>query len=269
MVIARAQGVHVFQPLSTNNQGQIGELYVTNFKLSFQTIRFPEYRREHYMDQQGKSSLDRLIGWLIDLSTTAFLSLLTRLIRLLSSDFWHPCSKGLIDLPLASISGLYRVSKNGRRKSLKIGPLKKLVVVCKNFRLETFSFLQSSATDSHGVASALAGYVFPAEKELLFIFSQNGAGKGMWVTSSVLVCCSFISPSKILSGPCLCSLDATVYLNSPASFVEKESPKRPYHVLFSVRNDWSSELSRLKCLKNDWRICQANEDFHLCQKYKA
>ncbi|OQV18435.1 Myotubularin-related protein 10-B [Hypsibius exemplaris] len=190
VVIARAQGVHVFQPLSTNNQGQIGELYVTNFKLSFQTITFPEYRRSHYADLQ---------------------------------DFWHPWSRGLIDIPLASIAGLFRVAKNGRRKPLKIGPLKKIVVVTKNFRIETFSFLQSSSTDSHGVASALAGYVFPVEKERLFVFSQESSAK------------------------------------------EKESPMRAQHVQFSVRNDWIVELSRLSCRTDDWRISQANEDFHLCQ----
>jgi hypothetical protein len=52
-IIARAQGVYVFQPLSSNNQGLIGELYITNFKLSFQTITFPDYRWKHYHRVQG------------------------------------------------------------------------------------------------------------------------------------------------------------------------------------------------------------------------
>jgi hypothetical protein len=94
------------------------------------------------------------------------------------TDFWHPWNRGLIDIPLASISGLFRLSKNGRRKPFKVGPLKRILVICKNFRLETFSFLQSSSTDSHGVASALMGYVFPSEKERLFVFSQDGNGTG-------------------------------------------------------------------------------------------
>lgn len=47
VIVARAQRVHSFQPLSSDNQGIIGEVYITNFKLSFQTIKFPHYRKDH------------------------------------------------------------------------------------------------------------------------------------------------------------------------------------------------------------------------------
>ena len=136
-IIARAQGVHVFHPLSLNNQGLIGELYITNFRLSFQTLRFPDYRQEHH---------------------TAI------------HDYWHPWTPGLIDIPLLSIAQLFRLSKSGKRKPFKVGSLKRLLIVCKNFRLETFSFQLSSPSDSHAVASALAGYVYPVEKERLFVY---------------------------------------------------------------------------------------------------
>ncbi|XP_055340239.1 myotubularin-related protein 10-B-like [Paramacrobiotus metropolitanus] len=53
-ILARAQGVQVFQPLSADNQGVIGELYVTNFKISFQTITFPDHRWDHFQAIQDR-----------------------------------------------------------------------------------------------------------------------------------------------------------------------------------------------------------------------
>ncbi|GAV07602.1 hypothetical protein RvY_17419 [Ramazzottius varieornatus] len=191
-IIAQAQRVHVFQPLSLNNQGLIGELYITNFRLSFQTLRFPDYRQDH---------------------------------QAAVHDYWHPWTPGLIDIPLLSIAQMFRLSKSGKRKPFKIGGLKRLVILCKNFRLETFSFQLSSTSDSHSVASALSGYVHPLEKERLFVYHYGAKNTNPSVGNDT-------------SGDSVPS--------------------------FSMRSDWITEMKRTDTNFASWRILQANENFHIC-----
>lgn len=134
MVIAEAQHVLMFSPVSENKQGKSGILTVTNFKLSFVTT--DDRPRDEMICQEN----------------------------LLLGEY---------DVCLSNVDMLYQVGDK-RRKLLPgknvSGKVKGLLVVCKNMRVLTFSFKFSPVGHGKTLTNALLHHAFPRRHQLLFAY---------------------------------------------------------------------------------------------------
>ncbi|XP_075226762.1 myotubularin-related protein 10-A isoform X2 [Lycorma delicatula] len=134
MVIAEAQNVLMFAPVSENKQGKSGILTVTNFKLSFVTT--DERPRDEMICQEN----------------------------LLLGEY---------DICLSNVDILYQVGDKKRRllpgKNVS-EKVKGLHVVCKNMRVLTFSFKFSPVGHGKTLTNALLHHAFPRRHQLLFAY---------------------------------------------------------------------------------------------------
>lgn len=135
MIIAEAQNVLLFTPVSDCKTGQSGVLFVTNFKLSFVTSE--------------RNNPDE-----INCQKNLFL--------------------GHNDVCLSNIDILYVVGGD-RKKKLVPGhnisdKVKGLFVVCKNMKSFSFSFKFSPMGHGKTLTNALLHHAFPRRRELLFAY---------------------------------------------------------------------------------------------------
>lgn len=140
LVIASAQRVLKFTALSEQKQGIIGSLFVTNFKLSFVTAT-TSYK---LVDQSQQNAL-----------------------------------LGPNDVCLINIDSVHQVSESThKRRKLELGSnlaakVKLLQVICKDFRVFTFSFKFALLGEDRGIANALLHHACPSKSQLLFAYEYK------------------------------------------------------------------------------------------------
>lgn len=134
MLIAEAQNVLLFTPVSDHKTGQSGVLFVTNFKLSFVT-------------SEGSPSE-------INCQKNFFL--------------------GQNDVCLSNIDILYVVGGDKKKRLVPghniSDKVKGLFVVCKNMKSFSFSFKFSPMGHGKTLTNALLHHAFPRRRELLFAY---------------------------------------------------------------------------------------------------
>ncbi|XP_037082007.1 myotubularin-related protein 10-like [Pollicipes pollicipes] len=142
VLVASADDVLLYLPLSERPDGVLGRLVVTNFKLTFLEAR----------NQQGRlASMEQrnlLLG--------------PRDICLMNVDTIHQ---------LLSSSGK---TKRLYPRSTVQGKIKGIQIRCKDFRLFTFSLNLTSVNEAVAVTSALLNLCYPQSVHLLFAFSYRG-----------------------------------------------------------------------------------------------
>ncbi|KAI5730573.1 hypothetical protein M8J76_015286 [Diaphorina citri] len=135
MVIAEAQNVLLFTPVSDHKTGQSGVLFVTNFKLSFVT-------------SEGKDADE------LNCQKNFFLS--------------HN------DVCLSNVDILYQVGGDRKRRLVPghniSDRVKGLFVVCKNMKSFSFSFKFSPIGHGKTLTNALLHHAYPRRHQLLFAY---------------------------------------------------------------------------------------------------
>ncbi|XP_074650927.1 myotubularin-related protein 10-B-like [Tubulanus polymorphus] len=84
------------------------------------------------------------------------------------------------EFPLAGISGVYQVSK-GKRKKMVPGvvltdKIKKIEIVCKDFRKFSFQFKSTAKDEARNVLHAILHHAFPSRPDHFFAFSYKPPG---------------------------------------------------------------------------------------------
>ncbi|XP_067005346.2 myotubularin-related protein 10-B [Anabrus simplex] len=134
MVIAEAQNVLLFAPVSKQNQGKSGTLSVTNFKLSFVTT---EERPKENVCQQS-------------------------------------CLLGEHDVCLSNVDVICQIVDKKKRKlspgTSVSGKVKGLYIMCKNMKVMTFSFKFSPVGHGKTLTNALLHHAFPRRHQLVFAY---------------------------------------------------------------------------------------------------
>lgn len=135
MIIAEAQNVLLFTPVSDHKTGQSGVLFVTNFRLSFVT-------------SEGKNSDEP------HCQKNFFL--------------------GHNDVCLSNVDILYQVGADKKKKLVPghniSDRVKGLFVVCKNMKSFSFSFKFSPVGHGKTLTNALLHHAFPRRHQLLFAY---------------------------------------------------------------------------------------------------
>lgn len=139
MVIAEAQKVLLFAPVSRNNRGKSGTLRVTNFKLSFVTTE--ERPWEDMLSQQN----DLLAEY---------------------------------DICLSNVDVIFQIVGEKRRRLLPGSTVpdkvKGLSILCKNMKVMQFSFKFSPVGHGKTITTALLHHAFPRRHQLLFAYDYRG-----------------------------------------------------------------------------------------------
>ncbi|XP_037079460.1 myotubularin-related protein 10-like [Pollicipes pollicipes] len=139
-MVAAADSVLLYLPMSEQRQGLSGRLHVTNFKLSFVTLH-----------SLGGGPTEE-----------------PRRNKLL----------GKHDVCLMNVDCIYQLSSNGKRKLLAprsnvAGRIKALQIRCKDFRVVTFSFKCSRLDEDRAITNALLLYCYPLQPHLIFAFDYK------------------------------------------------------------------------------------------------
>ncbi|GLH04981.1 Uncharacterized protein GBIM_10624 [Gryllus bimaculatus] len=138
MVVAEAQKVLLFAPVSSNNKGKSGTLSVTNFKLSFVTTE--ERSREDTISQQN-------------------------------------CLLAEYDICLSNVDMIYQIIGDKRRRLLPGSSVpdkvKGLCILCKNMKVMQFSFKFSPVDHGKTITNALLHHAFPRRHQLLFAYDYR------------------------------------------------------------------------------------------------
>lgn len=138
MIIAEAQNVLLFTPVTSQKTGKSGVLTVTNFKLSFVT-------------SQSKPAEDLC--------------------------YQENLLLGEYDICLSNVDSLY-LSSNDKKRKLLPGhtvpdKVKALFVFCKNMKVLTFSFKFSPMGHGKTLTNALLHHAFPRRHQLLFAYDYR------------------------------------------------------------------------------------------------
>ncbi|XP_076465235.1 myotubularin-related protein 10-B-like isoform X2 [Babylonia areolata] len=146
-IITQAESALRFAPCSDRKQGISGNLFVTNFKVSFVTADKSSYSLKETKHQRNK---------LIDDN----------------------------DIPLTCIDTVYQVLSGGRRKALVLGQTvsstsKYLEIHCKDFRIHVFGFKFVPKDQNKRVTNTILHHCCPTRDDLLFAyeFALNGKFK--------------------------------------------------------------------------------------------
>ncbi|XP_060804648.1 myotubularin-related protein 10-A isoform X1 [Amyelois transitella] len=139
LVVGAAHNVIMLTPLSERDQGRMGSLFVTNYKLSFVPL-------EH-------------------------------------SPYDESCQRNYLlgphDVPLTGVGAIW-MTDGGPVRRRRVGlngdmpeKVKGLQVICKNMKVLTFSFVNSSKGNGRKIAMALVHHAFPKRHHLLFAFEYK------------------------------------------------------------------------------------------------
>uniref|UniRef100_A0A8D8YZH2 Myotubularin-related protein 12 n=1 Tax=Cacopsylla melanoneura TaxID=428564 RepID=A0A8D8YZH2_9HEMI len=138
MVVAEAQNVLLYRPVSDHKSGQSGVLFVTNFKLSFVT-------------SDGKDTDE------MNCQKNFFL--------------------GPNDVCLSNVDILYQVGGGGKKKLIPgqnvSDRVKGLFVICKNMKSFSFCFKFSPLGHGKTLTNALLHHAFPRRHQLLFAYDYR------------------------------------------------------------------------------------------------
>ncbi|PSN49432.1 Myotubularin-related protein 10-B [Blattella germanica] len=138
VVIAEAQNVLLFAPVSEQKQGKSGNLSVTNFKLSFVTT-------EERTKQQSVQQQNLLLGE--------------------------------YDICLSNVDVIYQLTGEKKRRLIPgnnvSGKVKGLHILCKNMKVLSFSFKFSPVGHGKTLTNALLHHAFPRRHQLLFAYDYR------------------------------------------------------------------------------------------------
>lgn len=141
VIISQAKKVLKFTALSDLAKGIMGELFVTNFKISFVSADSSCY---HLVDSGQPNML-----------------------------------LGATDICLINVESVYQVFDNRKNKKLVPGssiagraPI--LRIICRDFRTHVFSFKFTPLGDDKAVTNAILHHAFPPRLQLLFAFEYSG-----------------------------------------------------------------------------------------------
>ncbi|KAF0292492.1 Myotubularin-related protein 10 [Amphibalanus amphitrite] len=164
-VVATADDVCLYVPMSEQRQALFGRLVVTNFKLSFVTLH-------------GTSG-----G---------------------TEELWRNRLLGKHDVCLMNVDAIYQVSSSGKRKLLAprsnvSGRVKELQIRCKDFRVLTFSFRCSRLDEDRAITNALLVHCYPRRAQLMFHFDYKGESPEPGPDGGEGQCCSEASWTDMLT----------------------------------------------------------------------
>ncbi|XP_049790942.1 myotubularin-related protein 10-B [Schistocerca nitens] len=139
VVIAEAQNVLMFAPVSEQKHGKSGTLYVTNFKLSFVTT--DDRAQEDSLSQQNS---------------------------LLAEN----------EVCLSNVDIVYQVFGDKKKKlipgsNVSTNKVKGIYIICKNMRVLSFSFKFSPVGHGKMLTNALLHHAFPSRHHLLFAYDYR------------------------------------------------------------------------------------------------
>ncbi|KAK7501560.1 hypothetical protein BaRGS_00006991 [Batillaria attramentaria] len=145
-IITHAESALRFAPCSDRKQGISGNLFVTNFKVSFVTADKSSYTHDEKKQQQRNKLIDDT------------------------------------DIPLTSIDTIYQVLSGGKRKSCTPGSIvssssKYLEIHCKDFRIHVFGFKFVPKEQNKRVTQAILHHSCPTRDDLLFAYEFALHGK--------------------------------------------------------------------------------------------
>ncbi|XP_053611409.1 myotubularin-related protein 10-A isoform X2 [Plodia interpunctella] len=139
LVVGAAHNVIMLTPLSERDRGRMGSLFVTNYKLSFVPLELCPH------DESGQRN------YLL----------------------------GPHDVPLTGVGAIW-MTDGGPVRRRRVGlngdtpdKVKGLQVICKNMKVLTFSFINSSKGNGRKIAMALVHHAFPKRHHLLFAFEYK------------------------------------------------------------------------------------------------
>lgn len=138
VVIAEAQNVLLFAPVSEQKQGKSGSLWVTNFKLTFVTAE--ERPKEESIQQQNL-----LLGE-------------------------HEVCLSNVDVVYQLMGDKKRRLMPGSNVSVKVNGLH---ILCKNMKVLSFSFKFSPVGHGKTITNALLHHAFPRRHSLLFAYDYR------------------------------------------------------------------------------------------------
>lgn len=144
-IIAHAENALRYSPYSDRKKGISGNLFVSNFKVSFVTADKSSYAHNEAKSHQRNKLLDDN------------------------------------DIPLTCIESIYQVMSGGKRRPLVLGQTisstcKYLEIHCKDFRIHLFGFKFVPKDQNKRVTNTILHHSCPKRDELLFAydFGQNG-----------------------------------------------------------------------------------------------
>ncbi|XP_025829876.1 myotubularin-related protein 10-B-like [Agrilus planipennis] len=133
-LVAEAQKVLLFAPLSDHKRGTLGILTVTTFKLAFACANEDDYE----------------------------------------SSYQQNMLLGPYEVCLSSIDTIYQVGDKSKKKLIPgqnvSGKIKELLIICKNMRTFEFSFKDSDKDSGRTIANSLLHHAFPKRHSLLFAY---------------------------------------------------------------------------------------------------
>lgn len=138
--VCELEKVFRYDTYSNQKSGQTGTLFITNFKVSFVTLKLDE--SAEYVSSSCRNKL-----------------------------------RGVDDIALANIAEVYQVFKDKKKKLLcgaAVDDVKRLEIYCKDFQFYMFCFHRAMSYNVKKAVTSILHHAFPQRSDLLFAFYYRG-----------------------------------------------------------------------------------------------